>query len=154
MYGKKYFEVFFSVHGENEQIEVSSTSSILGARFDPVHETCKHIDNVYGAHYIHTIWGTEVTLHLSPSWAWPAEREHHTCVRARSCSGPVAMSCTPQWDSNLKPVGLHYYGGIVDDAEATQESHKITKSCFGTRTSAKKKVSQPAESYNENLPLI
>ena len=64
------------------------------------------------------------------------------------------MSCTPQWASNLKPVGLHYYGGIVDDAKATQENHKITKSCFGTRTSAKKKVSQPAESYNENLPLI
>jgi len=62
------------------------------------------------------------------------------------------MSCIPHWASNLKPVGFHYYGGIVDDAEATLENHKIvTKSCFGTRTSAKKKVSQPAESEKENV---
>ena len=40
--------------------------------------------------------------------------------------------------STLCPVGLHYYSGVVDDAEELLERHKVaTQSSFGTRTSTK-----------------
>ena len=61
------------------------------------------------------------------------------------------MTCKPAWASNLKPVGLHYYGGIVDDGEAILEKHKIaTQSCFGTRTSAKRNTSGHVAMGKEN----
>ena len=54
-------------------------------------------------------------------------------------------SCKPAWAADLKPVGLHYYGGVVDDDEQILEKHKIaTQSCFGTRTSSKKSASHKA----------
>ena len=44
----------------------------------------------------------------------------------------------PTWASTLCPVGLHYYSGVVDDAEELLERHKVaTRSSFGTRTSTK-----------------
>ena len=42
----------------------------------------------------------------------------------------------PTWASNLSKVGLHYYAGIVENAEKVLEKHKLaTHSTFGTRSS-------------------
>ena len=41
--------------------------------------------------------------------------------------------------AHLKPVGLYYHFGVVDDVEDVLEKHKIaTKSSFGTRSSVMK----------------
>ena len=62
------------------------------------------------------------------------------------------MSCKPAWAAALKPVGLHYYAGVVDDGEKALEVHKIaTQSCFGTRTSAKKSSVSHPTADKENL---
>ena len=51
------------------------------------------------------------------------------------------MTSKTDWKADLRPVGLHYYGGIVEDAEQVLEKHKIaTQTCFGTRSSVKKVV--------------
>ena len=50
------------------------------------------------------------------------------------------MEGSQQWTSHLNPVGLHYFGGVVEDAEEVLEQHRLaTRSCFGTRTSTQKK---------------
>ena len=47
----------------------------------------------------------------------------------------------PAWATDLHPVGLHYYAGVVNNAEELLESHKVaTQSSFGTRSSTKKTV--------------
>ena len=62
------------------------------------------------------------------------------------------MSCKPAWATALKPVGLHYYAGVVDDGEKALEIHKIaTQSCFGTRTSAKKSSVSHTATEKENV---
>lgn len=70
-------------------------------------------------------------------------------------------TCKPAWARDLKPVGLHYYGGVVNDGEEILEKHKIaTQSCFGTRTSTKKSTGatgkenvEPSNS-KDNLKVI
>ena len=56
------------------------------------------------------------------------------------------------WAINLHPVGLHYYAGVVDNAEELLESHKVaTQSSFGTRISTKKATSHvPGPANKEN----
>ena len=41
----------------------------------------------------------------------------------------IAMSgkSKPSQMSNLHPVGLHYYAGIVDNAEELMEKHKVAR---------------------------
>ena len=59
----------------------------------------------------------------------------------------------PLWASNLCSVGLHYYAGIVDNAEELMEEHNMaTQSSFGTRTSTKKQVfnKAPVPACKEN----
>ena len=34
-------------------------------------------------------------------------------------------SCKPPWAAHLKPVGLHYYGGVAHDVKEILEKHKI-----------------------------
>ena len=64
----------------------------------------------------------------------------------------AAMSCKPTWAAALKPVGLHYYAGVVDDGEKALEMHKIAiQSCFGTWTSAKKSSDSHPTAEKENL---
>ena len=59
----------------------------------------------------------------------------------------MSGQCKPSWASNLHPVGLHYYAGIVDNAEELMEEHKVaTQSSFGTRTSTKKATFQRSSS--------
>ena len=42
----------------------------------------------------------------------------------------------PLWARDLSPVGLNYFGGVVDNAEVILEKHKLSTQCsFGTRTS-------------------
>ena len=62
--------------------------------------------------------------------------------QSREPDNQLSMStCKPAWATDLKPVGLHYYGGVVECGEEILEKHKIaTQSCFGTRTSSKKKT--------------
>ena len=61
-------------------------------------------------------------------------------------------SCCPEWANQLKPVGLHYFGGLVQDAESLLELHSRSTMCtFGTRTSVTK-LSRPMS--DENQPLI
>ena len=48
----------------------------------------------------------------------------------------VAMSGQPKplWASELHPIGLHYYAGVVESAEDLLEKHKVATQCsFGTR---------------------
>lgn len=53
----------------------------------------------------------------------------------------AAVATMAGWKADLRPVGLHYYGGIVEDADQVLEKHKIaTQACFGTRSSVKKTV--------------
>ena len=56
------------------------------------------------------------------------------------------------WKVGLKPVGKYYHAGIVNDVEGILENHKLnTKSCFGTRSSVKKKINAvPLEYDKEN----
>ena len=45
----------------------------------------------------------------------------------------------PSWADHLSPVGLHYYAGVVENAEDLIERHKVATQCsFGTRSSTKK----------------
>ena len=54
---------------------------------------------------------------------------------ARSQQSP-ALPDSPDWAKDLKLVGLHYYGGTVDDADSLLEVHKRNTLCtFGTRNS-------------------
>ena len=43
----------------------------------------------------------------------------------------VAMSGQPKplWASELHPVGLHYYAGVVESAEDLLEKHKVATQC-------------------------
>ena len=51
------------------------------------------------------------------------------------------MASLADWKADLRPVGLHYYGGIVEDADQVLERHKIaTQACFGTQSSVKKTI--------------
>ena len=55
------------------------------------------------------------------------------------CRKEMSGQSKPSWASNLHPVGLHYYAGLVDNAQELLEEHKMaTQSSFGTRTSTKK----------------
>ena len=46
------------------------------------------------------------------------------------------------WKADLKKLKPHYFGGIVSNSEELLERHKVaTQSCFGTRSSTKKKTS-------------
>lgn len=59
------------------------------------------------------------------------------------------------WAITLKPVGLNYFGGIVDDASYLLELHSRSTMCtFGTRTSTNCKNRQLAEPSNENQPSV
>ena len=64
----------------------------------------------------------------------------------------TSQQSKPVWATNLHPVGLHYYAGVVDNAEELLESHKVaTQSSFGTRTSTKKATSHvPGPANKEN----
>ena len=49
----------------------------------------------------------------------------------------------------LKPLGAHYYGGVVDDLDDILEVHRReTLSTFGTRTSVKNIIIR----NDENVP--
>ena len=62
----------------------------------------------------------------------------------------ICGTSKPSWASNLHPVGLHYYAGIVDNAEELMEEHKVeTQSSFGTRGSTKKEGFQCSTSFNK-----
>ena len=51
----------------------------------------------------------------------------------------MSQPSKPAWAANLKPVGLNYYVGIIENAEDLLEHHKVvTQSSFGTRSSTKK----------------
>ena len=66
---------------------------------------------------------------------------------------PRADYCCPSWASTLKPVGVHYYGGVVDDAESLLELHtRCTMCTFGTRTSTSKPLPKVSEPSDENQP--
>ena len=48
-------------------------------------------------------------------------------------------SCCPGWASKLRPMGLHYYGGVVDDAGNLLEIHSRSTMCtLGIRTPVSK----------------
>ena len=49
------------------------------------------------------------------------------------------MAEHPSWADHLFPVGLHYYAGVVENAEELMERHKVATQCsFGMRSSTKK----------------
>ena len=63
----------------------------------------------------------------------------------------MSQESKPVWATNLHPVGLHYYAGVVDDAEKLLESHKLaTQSSFGTRSSTKKAAEHLNSKNKEN----
>ncbi len=66
-------------------------------------------------------------------------------------------SCFPDWAKKFKPIGQHYYGGVVDDAESLLELHsRSTVSTFGTRTSVSKVSKQvQVDTVGENkAPIV
>lgn len=72
-------------------------------------------------------------------------RKHVLVSRETVFKVPIAavatMASIAGWKADLRPIGLHYYGGIVEDADQVLEKHKIaTQACFGTRSSVKKTV--------------
>ena len=51
----------------------------------------------------------------------------------------------PLWARDLSPIGLNYFGGVVDNAEEILENHKLSTQCsFGTRTSTSSTRAKPA----------
>jgi len=72
---------------------------------------------------------------------------------ARSQQSP-ALPDSPDWAKDLKLVGLHYYGGTVDDADSLLEVHKRNTLCtFGTRNSVLNSVaSSDVKAHDENKP--
>ena len=60
-------------------------------------------------------------------------------MNSKSTCSAVSWQSKPVWATSFHPVGLHYYAGVVDNAEELLESHKVSmQSSFGTRSSAKK----------------
>ncbi len=64
-------------------------------------------------------------------------------------------SCCPDWAQQLKSIGQHYYGGVVDDAESLLELHsRSTLSTFGTRTSVSKLSKQVQVDDENRSPIV
>ena len=60
-------------------------------------------------------------------------------VNLKSTCSAVSQQLKLVWPTNLHPVGLHYYAGMVDSNEELLECHKVaTQSSFETRSSTKK----------------
>ncbi len=61
----------------------------------------------------------------------------------------------PLWASDLHPVGLHYYAGVVESAEELLEKHKVaTQSSFGTRSSTRSTGPGNAETKENDDPEL
>lgn len=62
----------------------------------------------------------------------------------------MAKEPKPSWAGDLFPVGIHYYAGVVENAEQVMERHKVaTQSSFGTRSSTKKAHVHPSSSTDK-----
>ena len=44
-------------------------------------------------------------------------------------AGIIANLSKPLWASDLLSVGIHYFAGVVDDAEEVLEKHKLSTQC-------------------------
>ena len=54
------------------------------------------------------------------------------------CQKAMSGQPKPLWESDLHPVGQHYYAGIADNAEELMDEHKVaTQGSFGPRTFTK-----------------
>ena len=65
----------------------------------------------------------------------------------------MAEAPKPTWASDLSTVGIHYYAGIVENAEEVLEKHKLpTHSTFGTRSSVHSQMqkSDPIEKHRSS----
>ena len=62
----------------------------------------------------------------------------------------------PSWATDLRPVGLNYFGGIVTNIDEVLEEHRRETRCsFGTKSSKLKKlgpVSRCSHQQSENSP--
>ena len=66
-------------------------------------------------------------------------RMHVCALRGNVRSSVMDEQSRPSWTDHLSPVGLHYFAGVVENAEDLIERHKVATQCsFGTRSSTKK----------------
>ena len=64
---------------------------------------------------------------------------HMCALRGNVRSSVMDEQSRPSWTDHLSPVGLHYFAGVVENAEDLIERHKVATQCsFGTRSSTKK----------------
>ena len=52
-----------------------------------------------------------------------------------------------QWASDLLSVGIHYFAGVVDDAEEVLEKHKLSTQCT-------LQTDQPLSFYKSFVPTF
>ena len=97
--------------------------------------------------------------------AWEPDEHAHYSIKHAPCTTAsnagtyevVAMSGQPKplWASELHPVGLHYYAGVVESAENLLEKHKVATQCsFGTRSSTSTKEAQNCDKENDPEPTV
>ena len=130
------------------QVGIGFVHSISGTEVNnsPPLDVSISADTVWRCVHIQNLVSCAKTPNTNVSGLW--------CVVMTDYPRPTKQdSCCLNWASTLKPVGVHYYGSVLNDAESLLELHSRSTMCnFGTSTSTSKPLAKVSESSDENQP--